>query len=121
MPLPSFDPNNKQPRAAEWATFVPDRKPKFKTYVDRGHALNAFQYRDNAILYKWSAKSGEWVEVFREEDVGAGYMRRTCEKCRAEDKYVSRIWVRKAGKIVEPFRRIWACSNCERLMRDNVV
>jgi hypothetical protein len=50
-----------------WATFIPDRHPKFKMYSQRGHALASLQYRDKAIIFKWDQDKDEWVEKFRRE------------------------------------------------------
>lgn len=65
--LDDFDPNDrKSPQAPTWATYIPSRRTKpFKVYVNRGHALNAFQYQPDGILYEFV--DGGWVERARLE------------------------------------------------------
>jgi len=74
-----FDPNvnRKAPGKPEWATYIPDRKPQFKVYTNRGHALNSFQYRSNVILYRLG-DNGKWIEAFRIEDWSPAIR---CELC----------------------------------------
>lgn len=40
----TFDPNKQD---HQWATYIPQRKPQFKTYNSRGHALNALRCKAN--------------------------------------------------------------------------
>ena len=98
-----FDPNFKhKPKTPPYATYIPDRRPEFKLHANVGHAKNAFQYRSNAILYKWDTDIDEWIELariegFRHRDVpcpigcggksysagweGMRYVLKPCYKC----------------------------------------
>lgn len=59
--LIDFDPNEtNKPQAPQWATYFPDRAPKFKVHTHRGHALNAFQERSTGILYEYL--DNKWIE-----------------------------------------------------------
>jgi hypothetical protein len=61
-----FDPNNaKDPKTPVWATYVPSRRPNFKTHTNSGHAKNAINYAGRGILYQHI--DGVWVEVDRHE------------------------------------------------------
>lgn len=106
-----------------WATFIPDRAPKFKMYSQRGHALNSFQYREDGILYEWDAEREEWTEVYR---LTAKQKSTHCENCGevTQDShrllggsYLNRghhVWIDKETDFP---RLIWACYDCERLLR----
>lgn len=63
-----------------WATYIPNRRPKFKLHSNRGHALNAVKYeiRHDSILYKWSSLEREWIECFRLENYTKPS---TCDQC----------------------------------------
>lgn len=62
-----FDPNKlpkQEPKVPIWATYVPARRPQFKTYHSVGHAKSArknaqYQKRDG-ILYE--LVGGKWIE-----------------------------------------------------------
>lgn len=123
-----FDPNKPaKTKQFFWATYIPDRRPNFKMHANRGHALNAFQYRSNAILYKWDEKKEEWVEVYRVEN-WKDNDHPDCEHCgkRTLDNLMrnggrywdynrgSRIWI---GKKTDSPKQIWVCRDCERMLR----
>lgn len=75
-----FNPNDMSgPKAPEWATFIPGRKPEFKVHKQRNHALSAFQYRSNFLLFHW--EDGKWVEVFRAENWHDDPKKEICDKC----------------------------------------
>lgn len=123
----TFNPNDKQPKAIEWATYIPNRKPKFKTHKGKGQALNAFTYRSNAILYKYNFDKGEWIEIYRVEDKQKPETCAHCSKSTMEDspyKPYNRsnrgqfIWerVRPGGKTADPPRQIYVCRDCETLL-----
>lgn len=121
----TFNPNDKQPKAIEWATYIPDRKPMFKTHKGRGQALNAFAYRKDAVLYRYNFDKGEWFEVFRVE----GKVKpETCDHCGTSTLYEGYkkkignegqfIWdrVRPGGKLADPPRQIFVCRDCDTLI-----
>lgn len=68
-----FDPNTAPgPKAKLWATYIPDRSPKFKPHTNIGQAKNAIGYGCDwgqgakgrpAIMYQWANE--QWVEVDR--------------------------------------------------------
>lgn len=77
-----FDPNKLRLKNRIWGTYIPERKPKFKTYDNRGHALSALMCRkeyvspsegDDFKPYEycyipdectlWNLVDGEWKEV----------------------------------------------------------
>lgn len=77
-----FDPNKLKFKNRIWGTYIPERKPKFKTYDNRGHAINALMWRkeyvepdeNNGIKpYEyvyipdectlWKLVNDKWVEV----------------------------------------------------------
>lgn len=118
-----FDPNNRTPPIIEWATYVPRRHPQFKTHKNRGHALNAFQYRSSAILYRW-VEPGEWQEVYRIEDFKVT-KDMACERCGGPlwrpNPYSNgvlraafdRVWARDDhGRIADPPRLLVVCRDC---------
>jgi hypothetical protein len=110
-----FNPNNlNAPEAPIWATYVPERRPKFKSHTQRSHALGAFQYRRNVILYKFI--DSEWVEVYRIENGHDDVM--SCDRCGGQPEYGywRSVWERgEDGKIKEPLRRLALCSwDCQR-------
>lgn len=123
-----FNPNKPaQTKEYFWATYIPDRRPQFKMYAQRGHALSAFKYRDNGILYTWDKKKEEWTEVYRlENDTKPD----NCENCGAPIK----VWRKSAvigtdGYWTYPGERVWVdkktdhprlihvCYDCERRLR----
>lgn len=109
-----FDPNADYgpPTAPVWATYVPDRSPRFKTYTNRGHALNAFQYVKSAVLYR--REDDQWVEVERYDRRGE----HPCASCgRDVDPHYGRQkqWKRKNNKIVDPPQLVFFCGyDCAR-------
>lgn len=67
-----FDPNAKTTNQHVFATYIPSRKPKFKTHGARNLATNAINYRacnwgigSAGIMYEFIG--GEWVEIDRYE------------------------------------------------------
>ena len=69
MEMIDFDPNSKRdPKAPVWATYIPTRRPNFKTHTSLGHAVNAIGYRfpnNEGIIYEFV--DNEWVEHDRYE------------------------------------------------------
>ena len=76
------DPNKIKMKNRIWGTYVPERKPKFKIYDNRGHAISALMWRkeyvepdeNNGIKpYEyvyipdectlWKLVNDKWVEV----------------------------------------------------------
>lgn len=70
-----------------WGTFIPDRRPKFKAYSNRGHALSSLMYRKDTVYEndKWTGMSkipdectlwkftnGAWKEIKFERLVKRG-------------------------------------------------
>ena len=66
----TFNPNEDMEHI--FATYAPNRKPKFKIHYQRGHAINALKDKsfynngtrtipDDIILYQ--NHNGQWVEV----------------------------------------------------------
>ena len=100
-----------------FATFIPDRRPQFKMYSNRGHALNAFQYKDEGILYEWDTTKNEWEEIYREEK--DGFTHETCDVCGdsmmrdiggRSYKFGQRIWV---DRDTDKPHRIQVHYNCK--------
>src|SRR5690242_5050196 len=108
-----FDPNQPskvaQTKQFFWATFIPNRRPTFKVYSNRGHALNSFQYRDNAILYNWNGT--QWEEVYRIENWKDSS---NCERCGDPIKYADRAWI---DRHTDSPRLITCCFSCKRKLR----
>jgi hypothetical protein len=108
-----FDPNKNKKPEYNWATYVPDRHPKFKAHRHKGHAKNAFQYRDQIILYKWNEDTQLWDEIYQVD----GYPNE-CYKCKKPGTtyysgkrgvYLHTIWHPN-----KEFKRIEICYECER-------
>lgn len=101
--LIDFDPNEtNKPQAPQWATYFPDRRPKFKVHSNRGHAINAFQGRYTGVLYEWH--EGTWVDQLQIYRDGRP---KTCPKC-SKDLYCTR----KIRVIDNEFIAEWACTYC---------
>lgn len=64
MGLDEFDPNGKGDKQLKlWASYIPNRSPKFKVHKTEGHAKNALAYywpHREGIMYE--SVDGEWVE-----------------------------------------------------------
>lgn len=70
-----FDPNKQSNGGYVWATFIPNRKPKFKLHSNLAQATSALKYRshyvDSDYRYEyvpddctlWQLVDGEWAEV----------------------------------------------------------
>jgi len=103
--MDDFDPNNLKRRDMIWATYFPDRKPPFKVYSNRGHALSSFMYRESGVLYNMI--DDKWVEVYklepREERVTH------CELCGEHEKYLTRKWFKENG-----LELIYVCNKCRK-------
>ncbi len=69
-----FNPNEltKEERKHIWGTYIPTRRPNFKTYYCVGHAMTALKYRaryskkvmtipEECTL--WKHNGSKWVEV----------------------------------------------------------
>lgn len=134
-----FDPNAAKAKLP-WATYVPNRSPKFKMHKQRGHALSA-NYYNNYILYKWDSNTDRWEEVYRLEDwtPPTKDSDTRCDQCGgslptygeyyAKDSayyqmqhYKDRIlyhheWARKNDKIVDPPRMVTLCQTCHNANR----
>lgn len=114
----TFDPNKLNKPDFEWATYIPARNPKFKIHSNRGKALNAFNYRDNVILYRMV--NGTWIEQYRIENFPnrPSMKPKTCDRCDKYEFYLSSEWDRFNGKIKDdPFKRMYVCSQCRRELR----
>lgn len=67
----SFDPNTNY--SGMWATHIPNRQPKFKTYTNKGHATSSLKAKRIWIdTHKYQVVEGcqlyrhngiEWVEI----------------------------------------------------------
>lgn len=71
-----FDPNESfKQKEYVWATFIPNRRPRFKCHATLAQATSALKYRSNFIdsdyIYKyvpddctlWLLVDGKWVET----------------------------------------------------------
>lgn len=103
-----FDPNNKkQPSAPVFATYVPSRRPNFKTYSRRNYATNAINYVADScggtgnpgILYEYIG--GAWIEIDRYEPPT------NCAHCGVEFKprgvyapYQSEGWYKTPHRLI---------------------
>jgi hypothetical protein len=137
----SFDPNTlgatKRP---EWATYIQDRRPHFKTHSDRGKALQAASYYSRPTqIFRYNFEDEKWIEVFNGvvPKYGRGERPQTCERCGGstirEKPYERRGrdgswekgvrvtndgrygWLAEPNnkkKLVEPFKRAWLCVSC---------
>lgn len=104
-----FDPNKVALPEFTWATYIPDRNPNFKVHKNRGHALNAVDYRKNYILYQ--RVNDEWIERYRIENLAP---EAPCERCTNSASWWSHTWDRdEKGKIAEPLKRLRICSTCK--------
>lgn len=102
-----------------WATYIPDRRPNFKMYSQRGHALNSFQYKSKGILYKWIEE--EWKEIFRLDE--SFKKSDNCQLCNASlireyrTNHVRRYnngerkWI---NLDADRLGLIWVCRHCKR-------
>lgn len=116
-----FDPNNRKPPAIEWSTYIPNREPQFKLHKRKSDALNAFTYRNTAILYQYDFEKNEWAEVYRIED---RVKPENCDVCDATTKIVresggGRTYTYDSGnfawvKGANPPRQVWMCRSCYR-------
>lgn len=74
--MKKFNPNDikkSEEKPYIWATYIPDRKPKFKVYNNRGYASSSIKYRSRYMgnsTYRvmddctlWNLVGEEWVEV----------------------------------------------------------
>lgn len=106
----AFDPNSiGDPAAPMWATFIPGRRPMFKTYVQRGHALNSATYAHNFALYRRDPGDGRWVLVHRlTGDDPARYGSRDCDGC-GKHVYARRRWV---NLDTDSPRTEYLCRDC---------
>ena len=71
-----FDPNTQQ--IGKYASYIPNRRPKFKVHKNKGHASNAISYTGwglprEGILYE--NIGGQWLEYFRWE------LPKECARC----------------------------------------
>lgn len=46
-----------------WGTFIPNRRPNFKVYDNRGHALSSLMYRKETIY-----ENGKWTDMSKIPD-----------------------------------------------------
>lgn len=67
-----FNPNKLISKEYKWATFIPDRKPDFKVYHNRGHATSSLKshsvYTSGSYVIPpdctlWEHNGTEWVEI----------------------------------------------------------
>lgn len=115
-----FDPNSisskKKTKVYEYATYIPGRRPEFKVHWLISHAKSAFQYRNDAILFR--LEDGEWKELYRIEDYSEPD---NCDNCEVS------LWAQYPGsKPYRRGRRIWkprenklifVCYDCLRKIR----
>lgn len=102
-----FNPNKPaKTKKFFWATYIPYRNPEFKMHSQRGHALSAFQYKSDVILYQWDQTKEEWVEVYRIEKISTDTRAQNvlyCEKC--GDEIPRNTW---GGR--HAYRGWWPCE-----------
>lgn len=119
-----FNPNKPaKTKQFFWATYIPYRQPEFKMHSNRGHALNAFKYKNDAILYKWNPEKEEWIEIYRMENWRTNE-HPNCEGCGKQTldptvRYAynsgDRVWINKDDDM--KLKQIWVCYDCERQLR----
>lgn len=62
MITPEFTPPAfKPPKIPEWATYIPERSPKFKAHNDRGKAINACNYMSQRDAWLYRLFDGKWI------------------------------------------------------------
>lgn len=137
----SFDPNTLPDSARpEWATYIQQRSPKFKTHANRGQALQAAAYYSRTCqIFHWDFEKDEWAEVWNgvvdDRSVTRG---ERCERC-GGSTIVEKAFHRSTGyggheqgvrryndgsvgwlasdsnkkKLIEPFTRAWLCRKCK--------
>jgi len=65
-----FDPNKPDPKLSKWATYVPLRRPEWKTYKrlnDARNAINVCFPRGSGIIYEFNMNTMQWEEIARYE------------------------------------------------------
>ena len=141
----AFDPNSQpSPKQPEWASYIEDRRPKFKMHANRGQALQAAAYYPRSTqIFRWDSDEGKWIEVWNGVVRDQSYMGRrggdTCERCGkstmrkhpfrhslSNGGYEEGVHVYNDGsygwlatptnknKLVEPFQRAFLCRSCKR-------
>ena len=141
----AFDPNSQpSPKQPEWASYIEDRRPKFKMHANRGQALQAAAYYPRSTqIFRWDSDEGKWIEVWNGVVRDQSYMGRrggdTCERCGNSTMHTSSYeraifggghesvtrtysdgswgWLASPtnkSKLIEPFRRAWLCRSCKR-------
>lgn len=128
----SFDPNQPEKGAPVWAVYD---GTKFKTFAQRGHAMNSFRHaaRYRAKLYEFD--NGAWV--LRAVHDPANWPTR-CERCTAplvrkeqpddrwsavhylgdDDVHVGQLeFIRSQRKISLPVTSMIVCPDCADVMR----
>lgn len=140
----AFDPNSlPSPKSPEWATYIADRRPKWKLHANRGQALQAAAYYPRETqIFRWDAEEDRWVEVWNgvvtTQSWNRGSKSEVCERCgdstmrtRSYDRKIfggghesvtrtsnegSWGWLAtptNKSKLVEPFQRVWLCRKCK--------
>lgn len=139
----SFDPNALEgPKQPEWATYIDDRRPKFKMHSNRGKALNAASYASRQVqIFRWDFEDSKWIEVFNGKVTGSwarGTSKDTCDRCgnstikeqkfnrstslggheQGVRRYNAGSWgwlatPENKKRLVEPFQRAWLCGSCK--------
>jgi hypothetical protein len=131
-PLDEFDPNNRDKGAPPWASYCPNRSPKFKTHGNRGFAINSIHNHGYGVLYKF--EDGRWVETARIES--RAFKKTRCDACSGNlltkdetrydynlGQYVktgrkvndgTQVFEKRRGKIVSPERVLTLCHGCRK-------
>jgi hypothetical protein len=61
MKSPNFSPPDfRPPKIPEWASYIPQRHPKFKAHNNRGQAVNAINY-DSREGWLYRLYQGKWI------------------------------------------------------------
>lgn len=111
-----FNPNKPAlTKSYFWATYIPNRRPDFKLHLNRGHALNAFMYGREGILYQWDKANSWWIEITRVESKGKPKPTH-CERCGGSDEMSYPRW-RWVDKHTDAPRMLQICRTCDRLQR----
>lgn len=100
-----FDPNDLERGFPTWAVF---KGSSFKTYLDRGHAINAFLQGYQAKLYE--RVNGRWEE--RAVKHGLKRPDDRCEVCGGDATWGRYVFDRERGRLLEPLKLLFTCSDC---------
>ena len=120
MRMDNFDPNKKHKPEIAWGTFIPGRRPQWKTHSDRGKAMNAISYMERpAVLYHY--EGNEWVEVYRKE-IRLNQQPGPCEIC--GEPFTKQRWGYSGGTarwVEDPtLRQIFVHYGCKKAPLPNI-